>query len=101
MKRADRKPVRGEALQGRLMVLEAFAAQSAWMWAYTQPHPPTALAMLLRPIEEGLQAARHDPGHNAELFEAAWSTYRDIALRIEELLHQGALFHAPPPDRPS
>lgn len=80
-----------EELIGRQFALEAMLTHLIWSWAKEQPHPPSALAGYLRPIEEGMErfAASHSPD-NASM-RAARQAVRDIAKELERTLHEAAL----------
>lgn len=83
-----------EELFGRQFALEAMLTQLIWAWAKEQPHPPTALAGYLRPVEEGmakLAASQPTPG---DAMRAAQETVRGIALELERTLQEAALRRA-------
>lgn len=79
-----------EELFGRQYALESMLTHLIWAWAKDQPHPPSALANYLRPIEEGLaKTASQSPGSAA--IQAARATVREIGLELERTLQQQAL----------
>jgi hypothetical protein len=84
------------AIQGRLWALEAMIAQAVWRWTMTQPHPPTALASWLRPIEEALATMQRDPGNHPAAMASAAETVKGTALLLERTLHEEALRRAEP-----
>lgn len=79
------------ALQGRLLAYELFLTQLAFRWGITQPHPPTAIADLLRPIEQFAAAMQHDPANDPAAMTMLQSTVRNMAGVIESGLHAEAL----------
>lgn len=83
-----------EELFGRQFALEALVTQLAWSWAGSQPHPPTALAGFLRPVEDGMaKLAASQPSQSAAT-RAALETVRGIALELERTLQSAALRRA-------
>ena len=84
------------AIHGRQLALEGMLIQTIWKWAETQPHPPTALASWMRPIEEQFQAMQSDPGNHPVAMTAALETVRGICLELEATLQRAALLRATP-----
>lgn len=91
MKRSDAEI---EELFGRQFAMEAMITQLAWAWASSQPHPPTALASYLRPIEQSMQKLDEDPATRGPATAAARETVRQIALELERTLQKAALLRA-------
>lgn len=65
--------------------------QLTWMWALDRPHPPTALADFLRPLEQGFQAMAEKPGNHPVQMQAANIFVKNMAETLERLLHAEAL----------
>ncbi len=83
-----------EELVGRQFALEAMLTHLIWSWAKEQPHPPTALAGYLRPVEEGMArfAASQSPENGS--IRAAQEAVRDIAKELEKTLQEASLRRA-------
>lgn len=84
------------AMQGRMLAIEGMLIQTIWKWAETQPHPPTALASWMRPIEEQFRAMQNDPGNHPAAMTAAVETVQGICLELEATLQRAALLRATP-----
>ena len=84
------------AVHGRLLAMEAMIVQTVWSWAMSQPHPPTALARWLRPLEEQFAEMARDPGNHPAAMQAAQETVQGIGLLLEQTLHEDALRRAGP-----
>ena len=83
-----------EELFGRQFALESMLTHLIWSWAKDQPHPPTALAGYLRPIEQGMAALAANQSSGNVSMQAARETVRQIGLELERTLQKAALHRA-------
>ena len=83
-----------EALFGRQFALEAMLTHLIWAWTKDQPHPPSALAGFLRPIEEGMAAMKASQSPPSAAMTAAAETVHGIAVELERILQSAALRRA-------
>jgi hypothetical protein len=81
-----------EELFGRQFAVEAMLTH-VWAWAKAQPHPPSALAGYLRPLEEGMDQMANQSPRSAAM-QAAQATVRQIAEELERTLHRQVVLRA-------
>jgi hypothetical protein len=81
-------------LEGHSFALEALLARLVWVWTLDQPHPPTALARYLRPVEEQMAVMLASQSPPTAAMQAAHQQVREFAQELERTLQREALNRA-------
>jgi hypothetical protein len=85
-----------EALAGQAMAHQMLLTQMIWEWTRRQSHPPTALAGLLRPVEEHAAELNSRETLPAEYRASLAETVQGMARVLAETLERQALLRAEP-----